>query len=478
MPGRRPRRGPRRRAPASRRVPLSSALLLAAMRGRAGRALRRVARSTTGYVTGSEATRRCRAGWRPAPSLAGGGRATPPGAEAALRAHRDHPSTELRRELGLTEPRSRRCSTRRGRAATSTRTSSCGWAVHRDGGPALRLRYRTDVLDEDGRGPDRRLPRHRAHAARRRPGRRARRRQSLLSDGRTPVPARRARRAAPRTARPPGARAVRGAGRGAPGRGRGRARRPAAGRTASSTPVPTSSVGRCWRGGCGREGVVAVVTERNLDWMAAVLGDLQGGRRLSARGAALPRRAHRHHPRPRRVRAGAHRAGQHGHAGPGPVRAARGQRLLVEDAYDEAHPDDDLGMAIAPDQLAYIYFTSGSTGRAQGRDVRARRDAQPPPRQARRPRHRRGRRGRADRAPVLRHLPVAAAGRAAGRRADAARGAGGDPGRRTVRRPDRRRPGERGPGRAVVPGGGARPSGAAPPGTARRCAGCRSPGRR
>ena len=38
-------------------------------------------------------------------------------------------------------------------------------------------------------------------------------------------------------------------------------------------------------------------------------------------------------------------------------------------AYAEGHAAGDLGVAVAADQLAYIYFTSGSTGGAEGGDV-------------------------------------------------------------------------------------------------------------
>src|SRR5256714_15523217 len=40
--------------------------------------------------------------------------------------------------------------------------------------------------------------------------------------------------------------------------------------------------------------------------------------------------------------------------------------LFAEDAYAEDHADGDLGIEVGPDQLAYIYFTSGSTGEPKG----------------------------------------------------------------------------------------------------------------
>ena len=42
------------------------------------------------------------------------------------------------------------------------------------------------------------------------------------------------------------------------------------------------------------------------------------------------------------------------------------QKLIIEEACAEGHADDDLGVAVAADQLAYIYFTSGSTGEPKG----------------------------------------------------------------------------------------------------------------
>jgi len=42
------------------------------------------------------------------------------------------------------------------------------------------------------------------------------------------------------------------------------------------------------------------------------------------------------------------------------------QTLSIDAAYEEDHADNDLGVGVAPDQLAYIYFTSGSTGEPKG----------------------------------------------------------------------------------------------------------------
>ncbi|MFG3044210.1 amino acid adenylation domain-containing protein [Streptomyces sp. NPDC048241] len=118
--------------------------------------------------------------------------------------------------------------------------------------------------------------------------------------------------------------------------------------------------------GVGREDVVAVVTERNLDWPAATLAVFKTG------GVYLP--IEPHFP-PGRIAATLSRAGcrlvltESGSTGtldqaladvPGT------ERLLVEDAYAEGHADDDLGVAVDPGQLAYIYFTSGSTGEPKG----------------------------------------------------------------------------------------------------------------
>ena len=108
------------------------------------------------------------------------------------------------------------------------------------------------------------------------------------------------------------------------------------------------------------------MTERNLDWMAAVLAVFKAG------GAYLP--IEPHFPADRIATtlsradcrlvltepASATTLGQ-------AVRSLTGvQTIFVEAAYEADLPDDDLGIDVAPDQLAYIYFTSGSTGEPKG----------------------------------------------------------------------------------------------------------------
>ncbi|GGS97857.1 non-ribosomal peptide synthetase [Streptomyces chromofuscus] len=107
------------------------------------------------------------------------------------------------------------------------------------------------------------------------------------------------------------------------------------------------------------EGVVAVVTERTLEWAVAVLGVLKAG------GAYLP--VEPHFP-PERIAAMLHRAGcRLALTGRGPVHLPPDVRALrVEDACAEAHADDDPPVAVAAGQLAYIFFTSGSTGEPKG----------------------------------------------------------------------------------------------------------------
>src|SRR6266481_5348266 len=119
------------------------------------------------------------------------------------------------------------------------------------------------------------------------------------------------------------------------------------------------------RGLC-REGVVAVVTERNLDWTAAVLAIFKAG------GAYLP--IEPHFPADRIART-LSRAGcrlvltERGSTGMlyQAVESLSGvQTLFIELAYEGGYPEGNLGIDVVPGQLAYIYFTSGSTGEPKG----------------------------------------------------------------------------------------------------------------
>ncbi|MFF7385237.1 amino acid adenylation domain-containing protein [Streptomyces griseoluteus] len=118
--------------------------------------------------------------------------------------------------------------------------------------------------------------------------------------------------------------------------------------------------------GLGPEDVVAVVTERNLDWLAATLAVFKAG------GTYLP--IEPHFP-PGRIAATLSRAGcrlvltESGSTGTLDEALAEvpgAERLLVGDAYTEGHAEDDLGVPVEPGRLAYIYFTSGSTGEPKG----------------------------------------------------------------------------------------------------------------
>src|SRR5437764_476349 len=118
--------------------------------------------------------------------------------------------------------------------------------------------------------------------------------------------------------------------------------------------------------GLARESVVGVVTERNLDWMIAVLAIFKAG------GAYLPFEPHFPAERIARMlsRAGCRLVLTERGSSAVLDRALHSlsgvETLLIDAALAEGHSETDPDVNVWPQQLSYIFFTSGSTGEPKG----------------------------------------------------------------------------------------------------------------
>src|SRR5438876_730932 len=118
--------------------------------------------------------------------------------------------------------------------------------------------------------------------------------------------------------------------------------------------------------GLARESVVGVATERNLDWMTAVLAIFKAG------GAYLPFEPHFPAERIARMlsRAGCRLVLTERGSSAMLDRALESlsgvETLLIDAALAEGHSETDPDVNVWPQQLSYIFFTSGSTGEPKG----------------------------------------------------------------------------------------------------------------
>ncbi|MFG2881153.1 amino acid adenylation domain-containing protein [Streptomyces sp. NPDC048297] len=286
-------------------------------------------------------------------------------AEAEVLAHREFPVGELRRELGVTEPSYEVVfGPREGEdARIADGVLRVRWC-DRDGRLRLRLRYRTDALDAAAAG---RIGEYHLAALRSMTADvdADHTRQSLLSQDEVreqleglagpdrALPDARAHELFEQRVRehPDAVAAVQGEREWTYRELNGHANR-----------LARALLAR----GLGREDVVAVVTERNLDWLAATLAVFKAG------GVYLP--IEPHFPAAR-VLATLSRAGCRLVLAESGSTAAldealaslpKTEKVPLETAYAEPHPEDDLGIEVDAGQLAYIYFTSGSTGEPKG----------------------------------------------------------------------------------------------------------------
>ncbi|MFF0142243.1 amino acid adenylation domain-containing protein [Streptomyces sp. NPDC005227] len=118
--------------------------------------------------------------------------------------------------------------------------------------------------------------------------------------------------------------------------------------------------------GLHREDVVAVLTERNLEWAAGVIGVLKAG------GAYLP--VEPHFPA-ERVTGMLKRAdcalvltesGSNAALDQAVDQLPGTRALFVDRLCEHSGHDDDPGVPVASGDLAYVFFTSGSTGEPKG----------------------------------------------------------------------------------------------------------------
>lgn len=286
-------------------------------------------------------------------------------AEAELLAHRDHPVAGLRRELGLTEPPYEVVWGPHGAEETHADDGvlHVRWS-DRDGRLTLRLRYRTDTLDAEAAAriggyhlaalrlmtadPDADHTRQSLLSA-------EERREQLegLAGPHRPLPDARAHELFEQRVRahPKAVAAVHGTREWTYDELNRRANR-----------LARALLAR----GLGREDVVAVVSERTLDWLAAVLAVFKAG------GVYLPIEPHFPAGRIETTlsRAGCRLAltepGSTGTLDRALAALPDVEKLPFDTAYAEPHADHDPGVRVDAGQLAYIYFTSGSTGEPKG----------------------------------------------------------------------------------------------------------------